>query len=255
MGCKFCKVKHTSAEIREKRREIVRQVKDAGAAACGKDSSKDANEDPVGKPGSDTSSYLSISTLNEDTESSLSKVPSTISSVSSVGSLTRYDRPAVKKPETPARGYNADDLEIIDLENEDDDLESLTCSSGKLEESCRPRAAKGERRPILKSCVDDFKKDVDAFIATHSTPTVGSNGKIARPSAARGVRLPCYVPPSQICQERETGNTDSITNNPAQTRSVMTRPQLTVPGLVTPDSNFLQRWIERQKNVSPRSAE
>ncbi|KAK3093574.1 hypothetical protein FSP39_017579 [Pinctada imbricata] len=260
MGCKFCKVKHTSVEIREKRKEVKRKVKDAKSSSevkesrtCSNESFSENGSEDRNKPLSDTSSCLSISTLNEDTESSISKVPSTTSSISSGGSLTRYDPPAIKKPQTPGRGYDADDLEIVDLDEEEDDLKSLTDSSGHIEDSGRPRAAKGQRKPVLQSCVEDFTKDVDAFIAAHSAPTVGTNGKIARPSAARGVRLPCYVPPSQICEDRTRAPVVNNTSNPTQTRTMMTRPHLTVTGLDIPDSAFLKRWMERQKNVSPRS--
>ena len=165
-----------------------------------------------------------------------------------------------------------DDLQIIDLENEEPVVEQPidTPASGyrvnTRDVSMRPTAAKGPRKPpavvetkfdsdvIIPHCVREFENEVDKLIDGQIKRGKIQKKVIVRPKAAKGIRTPSYCPPSGDARVRGVPGAVIPTNNirpPTRAAVRALRPQLTVPGLVTPQDDCLRVWMARQRQKSP----
>ena len=166
-----------------------------------------------------------------------------------------------------------DDLQIIDIENEPVFEEPIVApvTNGYRINTCeismRPKAAKGPRKPpvfaekkkttsdvIIPHCVREFENEVDKLIDGQAKREKQQKKVLVRPKAAKGIRTPSYFPPSGDARFKGMPGAVVPTHNvrpPTRAAVKALRPQLTVPGLVTPQDDCLRVWMARQRQKSP----
>ena len=214
--------------------------------------------------------------LSPEPEIAVSNVRRTISTTTFTVAVHKDNRSGDVKSENAAEPGDLpvcdDDLQIIDIENEEAVFEQpVVPSSGyrinTRDVSMRPTAAKGHRKPpvfvekkkttsdvIIPHCVREFENEVDKLIGGQMRRGRQEKRVLVRPKAAKGVRTPSYYPPSGDARVKGVPGAVVPTHNvrpPSRAAVKALRPQLTVPGLVTPQDDCLRVWMVRQRQKSP----
>lgn len=137
------------------------------------------------------------------------------------------------------------ELELIDLENEDQPVERKpTVVVSNRKRRARPYAAFGERPlgPMLPLCVEELNNDIQGLISEGSS----SNSGVTPPAKSSTLLDNRHDPANDVVHILPGEVIPSGNTGVRKAQQIVSRPQLTVPGIRTMDQRKLDVWMRRQ---------